>query len=1058
MSLLTDTDFLLRAFQLSYIRQVLPNHAPDSSRAGQGPYNPVSFANDSDRVRSAYLVQSGLADQQQWPELASGRTSPPLALTLARDSSRSSHHGRRSDSGDATSSGNRTRRAGPGHLGYTQTIVGKGSIAGGAGMRVDGIKRSWKGKGKLLEPGGADLDPQVLLSPSCCLAPNLVPPPVVVHSPVRTPRDSPHANYRHHPASDTHLPPIIGALDARTLPQDPNATLTAIRRPRFSTSANEYHSYPDYQQSQDPTSPHMPAIDSPAVSLADEYPSQPNSQVTDSSSAFQLGASTPASPLSLPEPNSTSPSPSTDDRPRGTEASSSLVDPDPVPQTLASSDFPDGPLQRQDSRTVAGPLSMASSGISLFGTSRLERSTELARGSRISGEDSSDQSEVERRKRTLAGGASRIRTDSDLSLASNAPELAPVIQAPAPPPPNVPVFQLPPGIKIRERRRVNIKPGVGGALFVPNTVPMPAPATPSQGTIAPPKPAQTNTAEREVLNSAVSPIDPTEQIASVKRPPLTPSRTRKVSGPAPLTAGTEFDKLVPPSPGSRSPRRRDEPSSPVLSFPKRSSYVQLHSATTLSAPNRNPSKSALTALLTSPSSSSLSQSNPFSTLYAACISRSSSKTEQVALTLYFPHSTKPGPTKPAQVRVKRDVTVEEVIGVGLWTYWDEQEKGEREPKLEVDEEQAESGVETTKWNLRIVEDDGEVDEDFPAIDRLRTISAFSFTEFAIVRATDQQVQDNVSKQATITRRPSRILSGPKRVASGPVPVAATLAPQAATHTNSATVRAPGDSFRPQSKPDALGASSALAIPVSLSIQLPPTSVASNRSTQVEVPSDMYLADVLELICNKCSLGSSSDWALIVRLSDGDIVVPIDRTVESLGDQHELHLVARNQIGTVGNLLRQRRNPPKNIDPSASIFEQQAEEPATPRYQSTSQMTSTYQLYRVQRKLPMSLGGRHPRLIAIDGDYLHFMPTDGRDSTGRTSSFHISLVQSCKVSRRSASTFKIVVHTKNRVDKRYDFEADNPTVASEIVEAVRIVAESWRAEQRVLANRRGVSRP
>ena len=63
--------------------------------------------------------------------------------------------------------------------------------------------------------------------------------------------------------------------------------------------------------------------------------------------------------------------------------------------------------------------------------------------------------------------------------------------------------------------------------------------------------------------------------------------------------------------------------------------------------------------------------------------------------------------------MKRDVTVEEVIGVGLWAYWEAQEKEEREPKLEVDEEKAENGEETTKWNLRIVEDDGEVDEDFP---------------------------------------------------------------------------------------------------------------------------------------------------------------------------------------------------------------------------------------------------------------------------------------------------------------------------------------------------------
>lgn len=72
---------------------------------------------------------------------------------------------------------------------------------------------------------------------------------------------------------------------------------------------------------------------------------------------------------------------------------------------------------------------------------------------------------------------------------------------------------------------------------------------------------------------------------------------------------------------------------------------------------------------------------------------------------------------------------------------------------------------------------------------------------------------------------------------------------------------------------------------------------------------------VDYICRKRNLGNAESWALIVRLSDGDIVVPLDRTVESLGDQHEVVLVARSQVGTVG--LRQRRNP-QNIDPSGEL--------------------------------------------------------------------------------------------------------------------------------------------
>lgn len=54
----------------------------------------------------------------------------------------------------------RRRRAqqgtGGAQLGYTQTIVGKGSGMGSAGMRVGGKARTWKGKGKLIEEDSGD--------------------------------------------------------------------------------------------------------------------------------------------------------------------------------------------------------------------------------------------------------------------------------------------------------------------------------------------------------------------------------------------------------------------------------------------------------------------------------------------------------------------------------------------------------------------------------------------------------------------------------------------------------------------------------------------------------------------------------------------------------------------------------------------------------------------------------------------------------------------------------------------------------------------------------------
>ena len=82
--------------------------------------------------------------------------------------------------------------------------------------------------------------------------------------------------------------------------------------------------------------------------------------------------------------------------------------------------------------------------------------------------------------------------------------------------------------------------------------------------------------------------------------------------------------------------------------------------------------------------------------------------------------------------------------------------------------------------------------------------------------------------------------------------------------------------------------------------------------------------------------------------------------------------------------------------------------------------------------------------------LHFMPPEANLpalTRGRTTSFHVSAVRDCKVSRRSATSFKIVVHTKRGVDKRYDFEAESAEQAREIVEVVRRVMEFYRNERR-----------
>jgi hypothetical protein len=263
------------------------------------------------------------------------------------------------------------------------------------------------------------------------------------------------------------------------------------------------------------------------------------------------------------------------------------------------------------------------------------------------------------------------------------------------------------------------------------------------------------------------------------------------------------------------------------------------------------------------------------------------------------------------------------------------------------------------------------------------------------------------------------------------------------------------------KASAMAASSSMALPVYLRVRIPMAGLEAITTT-VNVPSDMYLADVLDLICRKKFLGNAKDWALL--LADKDIIVPLDRTVESLQGTHNLRLEKRSDVvGLIkerpkaGNLQntnpngtsfltvsnRETRSSPLYYVSAASIFKRLSE-PAQPKYVSASDVASGYkvrkiplwtpglvvlifrimvtQKFIVQRKTPMSLG-RHERVLSIDGDYIHIMPSDKAKAAGRTASYHISHVTECKQNKRAPTSFKLVVW-KDKDDKRYDFEAEN----------------------------------
>jgi hypothetical protein len=119
-----------------------------------------------------------------------------------------------------------------------------------------------------------------------------------------------------------------------------------------------------------------------------------------------------------------------------------------------------------------------------------------------------------------------------------------------------------------------------------------------------------------------------------------------------------------------------------------------------------PAKSLLTAMMASSNESS----NPFTELYAAISGRGQSESTNVQV--YFPHARQPA-GESMRLNVRKDATVEEVIGFALWTYWEEKWLPKLDEGLDEEDPRRDIKLSAVGWVMRIAEDDGEVDDDFP---------------------------------------------------------------------------------------------------------------------------------------------------------------------------------------------------------------------------------------------------------------------------------------------------------------------------------------------------------
>jgi len=390
--------------------------------------------------------------------------------------------------------------------------------------------------------------------------------------------------------------------------------------------------------------------------------------------------------------------------------------------------------------------------------------------------------------------------------------------------------------------------------------------------------------------------------------------------------------------------------------------------------------------------------------------------------IYAPFSEKPSqPFDMPMLKVvqnndsgeKPQVSVAESIGLALWRYREEGLK----PPIDV------SKLNVNRWTLRMV-DDGEVEYDFPALSRTSPISQFAsnnsrgvrgrsrekpYDEFALVEATDAQVKDNQK----LTPKYDVHASAPKEEAPEP-----SLKRQSQTEKKEVSFEAAPRKLAtaPADRPVPPTTHSTPRMGTQKMLKIHFTSLeAFSQISTIEVFTDTYIAEVLDIVCKRWKLDKSYH---ILKVSGTNTIAPVDRTVEALGTRTDLDLARRRfandgALGIAGS--------PGSSSPNAPLL--LASETPRKGGKRTGQMmhplaqkqdvlggTAKYKKYNVIRRQPMSFAASHPRILLMDEDYMHILPGEtGKtlfDSSAKTSRVPFSMIVGCKVSRRHPKTFRV----------------------------------------------------
>lgn len=470
-------------------------------------------------------------------------------------------------------------------------------------------------------------------------------------------------------------------------------------------------------------------------------------------------------------------------------------------------------------------------------------------------------------------------------------------------------------------------------------------------------------------------------------------------------------------------------------------------------------------------------SNP-SQRFASWNAASEANSSPLFIKIYCPFSTRS--SKPIELLVRKTndkgetITVAEVIGYALWRYQEEK----LEPPLEL------KSLNINLWVLRLY-DDGEIDDEFPPLTRNRPLTDFAsnnsrgmrprarekpWDEFGLIEASEREVMENEKLTPAYSREAvaaAASQAGPeesvetKKLPTKPVPSRAKSFRNPITGPSFAPTATRKDTSNLADAPAVSNTQSAsrTGAPRTVTVRFTDENF-STRRLAIQCTTDTYIDEVFDKVCRDLQLDKG---LYVLKVSDSTTVAPPDRTVEALGTRTDLDLVRRRFIGDgVFGLA----GSPGSTSPNAPLVigtggvpkkTKKGERPTaavtagfqTGRNPASELNTTSYKRWPVLRKQPMSFASSTPRILALDHEYIHIMPTEAATATkpvfdlqhGKTTVVHYSSVVGSKVSKKHPKTFRIIVY-KEKETKRYDFEARSSEEATEIIREIAKGVERW----------------